>query len=163
MHKAENQTLHIYAVIGHNYKSPFYFYKSSGVGGRLKQVDYKVILEEIVISDWLPYLTFVEDNDGAHGTRGKRNNAIKRLKKAHGINWACNPAFSPDLNPIEGCWRIIKQRIKTRGLIWDDVTLKAAIEEEWDRLTLAEINKLINTMPHRCLELGERLGGSTSY
>ena len=163
MHKAKNQSLHVFGVIGHDYKSSLHFYQSSGEKGRLIQVDYKDFLEKIVISDWQPHLLFVEDNDSAHGTRGKSNNAIKRLKKAHGINWACNPVFSPDLNPIEHVWRSIKQRIKNRGLIWDHDELKAAIQAEWDLLTFAEINKIIDTMPHRCLELGERLGGSTSY
>ncbi|ERF75957.1 hypothetical protein EPUS_01323 [Endocarpon pusillum Z07020] len=58
-----------------------------------------------------------------------------------GIKWEMNPPTSPDLNPIETIWRIIKQRLKSRGVIFEEAVLRRAIQEEWDKITLDEINR----------------------
>ena len=50
---------------------------------------------------------------------------------------------SPDLNPIETIWRIIKQRLKSRGVIFEEAILRRAIQEEWDKITIEEINRAI--------------------
>jgi hypothetical protein len=52
----------------------------------------------------------------------------------------------------------VKQRLKNRGLIRDVTELRRAIEEEWDKITLKEINKAINTMPERVTALNKRNG-----
>jgi hypothetical protein len=75
-----------------------------------------------------------------------------------GINCESNPPESPDLSPIKTIWRIIKQRLKNRGLILDPTELRRAIQEEWDNITLEEINRAIDSMPKRVAELNERNG-----
>jgi hypothetical protein len=52
----------------------------------------------------------------------------------------------------------VKQRLKNRGLIRNATELRRAIEEEWDKITLEEINKAISTMPERVTALNERNG-----
>jgi transposase len=74
------------------------------------------------------------------------------------INCESNPPESPDLNPIKTIWRTIKQRLKNRGLILDGTELRRAIQEEWDNITLKEINRAIDFMPKRVAELNERNG-----
>ncbi|ERF71210.1 hypothetical protein EPUS_07893 [Endocarpon pusillum Z07020] len=88
-------------------------------------------------------------NDGPHGTKGVANNKVKQAKIKLNIKWQAQPSNSPDLNPIETIWRIIKQRLKSRGVIFQTETLKAAIQEEWDKITIEEINNAISTMPDR--------------
>ena len=105
----------------------------------------------------------MEDNDNAHGTRGNGNKRLKELKARLGINWEANPPESPDLNPIETIWRTIKQRLKNRGLILDPAELRRAIEEEWDKITMDEINKAISTMPDRVTAINERNGLAIPY
>jgi hypothetical protein len=39
--------------------------------------------------------------------------------------------------------------LKSRGVIFDVAILRRAIQEEWDNLTIKEINKAILTMPAR--------------
>jgi transposase len=66
-------------------------------------------------------------------------------------------AQSPDLNPIEGIWNIIKQRLRRR-VFYSDEEVKAALQEEWDKITMQEIRKRIATMPRRCTRLVNNKG-----
>jgi transposase len=59
---------------------------------------------------------------------------------------------SPDLNPIEGIWEIIKQRL--RGGRWATVEeFKEAILREWRHIAQDEIRRRIREMPWRCRKL----------
>jgi hypothetical protein len=59
------------------------------------------------------------------------------------LDW---PANSPDLNPIENVWGIVKRKMReTRPNNADE--LKAAIEATWASLTPQQGQKLINYMP----------------
>ncbi|RPA80282.1 hypothetical protein BJ508DRAFT_210455, partial [Ascobolus immersus RN42] len=74
------------------------------------------------------------------------------------------PSYSPDLNPIENVWRIMKQRIKARlrfpGTLEE---MKEAVKEEWDKLTPEDWNKHIDNMPERLKSVKERKGLATEY
>ncbi len=63
-----------------------------------------------------------EDGDPSHGMR--KAGLAHEYKDSHNIVNLSHPAQSPDLNPIEGIWAIIKQRIRRR--IFD---LKEEIKE----------------------------------
>jgi transposase len=116
------------------------------------------ILEDIVAPNWHPDWILLEDNDNSHGTRGNTNNKCKQAKQRLGIKWEANPPESPDLNPIETIWRMVKQRLKNQGPIFETAELRRAIQEEWDKITLEEINKAIATMPDRVAALNSRNG-----
>ena len=145
------------------FQGQLYFYTDFDIGGRLIQSDYMVILKEIVVPNWDKDYVLIEDNDGPHGTKGKSPNKIKALKVRLGIQWEMNPVNSSDLNPIETIWRIIKQCLKSRGVILEEAVLRRAIQEEWDEITLNEINKTISTMPDRVAVLNERNGRPIPY
>ena len=98
-----------------------------------------------------------EDNDGSHGTRGDGPNIARSLKDRHNINRLIHPAQSPDLNPIEACWNIIKPRIRKRT--WNTMAeLREIIQDEWSKVTQKEIQARIKEMPQRCQRL-VRSGG----
>ncbi|KAF7504961.1 hypothetical protein GJ744_001542 [Endocarpon pusillum] len=59
---------------------------------------------------------------------------------------------------MESIWRLLKQRLKNRGFITHPTELRQAIEEEWNKITLEEINTAIATMPERVAALNERNG-----
>jgi hypothetical protein len=91
-----------------------------------------------------------EDGDPSHGMR--KAGLARQLKD---LNWLVNikhPAQSPDLNPIEGIWNIIKQRLRRR-IFYSDEEVKEAIQEEWDKISMKEIRRRIAAMPGRCKQL----------
>ena len=103
----------------------------------------------------------VEDGNRAHGLKNKR---MQAKKKKLGIvpleDW---PPSSPDFNVIEKIWRLLKQRLKSRRVISSLEALKVALQEEWERLTQEEIQRLIVTMPERVMEAHEKNGLATRF
>lgn len=74
------------------------------------------------------------------------------------------PTQSPDLNPIENLWRIIKIRISgRRHRIRNVDEMKVAIQEEWERLTEEDFQKCIESMPKRCKLVIKGKGGCIKY
>jgi Transposase/DDE superfamily endonuclease len=74
------------------------------------------------------------------------------------------PAQSPDLNPIENLWRIIKLRIsKKRHRIHNIKQMEEAIREEWDNLTPTDWEGCIKSMQQRCRLVIKAKGGSIKY
>jgi hypothetical protein len=97
-----------------------------------------------------------EDGDPSHGNKSV-NNPCARLKRDADLQILIHPAQSPNLNPIEACWQIVKQRL--RGGTWQTVAeFKAAIQREWDRVTIAQIRRRIREMPWRCKRVQELKG-----
>jgi hypothetical protein len=99
---------------------------------------------------------FQEHNDPSHGTKIE-NNVAAIAKRASWIRTLAHPAQSPCLNPIEGIWNLIKQRL--RGGSWKTVQeFKDAIQAEWRKIQLSEIRKRISEMPRRCRNLTKNSG-----
>jgi len=87
---------------------------------------------------------------------------VRRYKDEIGLHYHANPPSSPDFNPIENVWRILKQRVKSHKCETKE-QLKWAIQYEWDRITLDEINSYIDTMQERMDQCVERKGLQTQY
>jgi transposase len=153
----------VYGIISWDFKGTLHFYEGTGKQGRLIQSDYVKILEDVVAPEWDENLILVENNDGPHGTKGESDNKVKQVKIKLNIKWEAQPSNSPDLNPIKTIWRIIKQRLKNRGVIFTVEELKQAIQVEWEVIIIKEINKAISTMPGRVTCLRERFGKAIPY
>lgn len=96
-----------------------------------------------------------EDGDPSHGKR--KTGLAQKLKDDNWIPVYIHPAQSPDLNPMEGIWNILKQRVRRR--VFDSVEdLKTALQEEWDKITMEEIRARINEMLGRCARLRSNNG-----
>jgi hypothetical protein len=77
-------------------------------------------------------LLFIEDGNAAHGHKSERNCCVK-WRTAHGIILMPHPLTSPDMNPIEKCWRWIKQRLhRQQHQPTNEEEMQAAVREEWD-------------------------------
>ena len=109
----------------------------------------------------------MEDGDPSHGHRSDENMAHLARVKAR-IQLHDHPPQSPDLNPIEGVWLLLNERLKqiynNEIASMDYFALKEAIKAAWNCITLEEIRNRIRDMPYRCCELvktgGQRVKGA---
>lgn len=122
---------------------------------------YRELLEDVM----LPYATdkmtpgwfFQHDNDPKHTSR-----IVKQWiadKKINVLDW---PAQSPDLNPIEHLWEELDRRIRTENYSKAD-NLMTSLIEEWNRIPLDRLVKLVDSMPARCAAVINSKGYATKY
>jgi transposase len=102
---------------------------------------------------------FQHDNDPKHTSKVAKN----YLHNANIVilDW---PSQSPDLNPIEHLWNIVK--IKLDNLQQRPSSLENLFDiakEEWENLGLETLQTLINSMPDRIEAVIRAKGHSTKY
>ena len=75
------------------------------------------------------------------------------------------PAFSPDLNPIETLWNIMKDYLEIHypepDCSYDQ--LRAHVKEAWDAITSDQLLDLLKTMSQRCEDVIAAEGGHTKW
>ncbi len=100
---------------------------------------------------------FQQDLAPAHSAK-----ATSTWFKDHGIpvlNW---PANSPDLNPIENLWGIVKRKMRyARPNNAEE--LKATIRATWALITPEQCHRLIDSMPRRIAAVIQAKGAPTKY
>lgn len=103
------------------------------------------------LKNWI----FQEDGDPSHG---KRKKGLAQLYlESNWIPVLRHRPQSPDLNPMEACWNILKNRVRKR--IWHDLNeYKEVIQDEWSKITMEEIRRRIAEMPDRCKRVVESRG-----
>ena len=74
-----------------------------------------------------------------------------------------HPSVSPDFNPVENVWSIMKHRIATFEQPKNRTELRTAIWKVWNALTDAELRPYFRNMPERLAECVKLGGGRTSY
>ncbi len=141
---------------------------SAGVGPLcfLKSTVNAAIYQEILEHFMLPSadklygdadFIFQQDLAPAHSAK-----ATSTWFKDHGIpvlNW---PANSPDLNPIENLWGIVKRKMRyARPNNAEE--LKATIRATWALITPEQCHKLIDSMPRRIAAVIQAKGAPTKY
>uniref|UniRef100_A0A3B5RBS0 Paired domain-containing protein n=1 Tax=Xiphophorus maculatus TaxID=8083 RepID=A0A3B5RBS0_XIPMA len=72
------------------------------------------------------------------------------------------PGNSPDLNPIENLWSIIKRRVDKRKPRNSD-KMQALIVQEWTAISQDLVQKLIESMPGRIAEVLKKRGQHCKY
>jgi transposase len=75
------------------------------------------------------------------------------------IEW---PPWSPDLNPIENLWNVLKARVYAR-FPQSMEEMEAVIREEWAELDLKFISRICRSMPQRLQLLLDNNGHKISY
>ena len=72
------------------------------------------------------------------------------------------PSQSPDANPMENMWAIMKFQLAGKP-VYDLKQLARKIREIWRSLSVDYAEKLVESMPRRCEAILENDGGYTTY
>ncbi|KAG0817752.1 hypothetical protein G6F16_012601 [Rhizopus arrhizus] len=137
----------------------------SNIKGSINSDFYIGILEDELMKtfDWYDLqkedIIFQQDNASIHTAKEVsewlENNNISVLR------W---PPHSPDLNPIENLWSILKRRLLQYEKQPDGMLeLWSRIENVWESITQNECQKLIESMPKRIKAVYNAKGGHTKY
>ena len=108
-------------------------------------------IEEMMGNNW----RLQQDNDPKHTSKLAKNFIQENVPAI--MDW---PSSSPDINPIENLWGIVKRNVEKRNpRNLED--LKVFMVEEWENISDEVINNLVRSMRARCEEVirlnGERI------
>jgi transposase len=135
------------------------------IEGRLNQHGYQRLLEEYLYGTIQKFnldpteVIFQQDNAPIHTSR-----SMKQWFSTQPFTLLSWPAQSPDLNPIEHLWAILKRRLNrydspAKGII----ELWARVRETFSSITSDDCRRLIESMPRRVEAVLEAKGKWTSY
>jgi hypothetical protein len=102
------------------------------------------------------------DNDPKH-TSKKVQEHLGQLSRSHNMTVLDWPPQSPDLNPIEHLWVLLKQRVREGPPIRSVDALWERMEPAWWSLEASYCRHLVSTMPKRVAAVIEAGGGYTKY
>ena len=165
--KQSNVRVMVWGCIAYNYKSPLVLLEyPGGAGGGMNTQRYIEQVLDSPLADIYQelkgsqrYMYFQQDSATCHTSK----KSMEWFKKAK-IQLFPHPPNSPDLNPIENLWSILKHRIRSMPHPPTSTEeLKCAIREAWDSLTLDEINTLVQSMSHRVAAVLTSKGHATHY
>jgi transposase len=139
--------------------------------GKFNSQEYvEVIMDGEMFDFWMEgmedvgYLIMMED--GARYHEGVATHRRKQLEEDGWIGWGPKtwPSNSPDLNPIENLWHVLRSNIRKRKVqAKTKAALIVALQEEWRKLDLNIVNTLINSMPKRLQAVIKAKGGYSGY
>ena len=155
----DQKKVHVWGVIGYNFKSPLYRYDCGNSNGKMTQQVYLTLLEREVAS-WPVDAVLEEDGDSGHGP--SKSNLVRTWKTQRSLKCYFNYAHSPDLAPIENAWQAPKTNLRQTAH-WDDDMVWEVAKEGWEALSIRTINLWCDSMPERLQKVLDSHGQLTAY
>ena len=93
-----------------------------------------------------------------------RAQVVDQFVEGNGIERMEWPARSPDCNPIENLWDIIKRKASKK--VKDDTSLQEfqrILQRAWANIEQRQVQTLVNSMRKRCRLIIEADGGHINY
>ena len=104
-------------------------------------------------ADWI----LQENNDPKH-----RSRLCTAWKTENGITTLDWPSQSPDANPIENVWSVLKRKLAGKR-VFTLKQLSQKIRKIWQELPTDYAEKLVESMPKRCQAILDNDGDWTIY
>lgn len=151
-------TVMIWGAISWEHKSALHYFDSTVTGDSY--------LNEVLLPLGLPFarasvLDFIWMDDNAPPHRAR---TVRDFMQAEGVHCMVWPPNSPDLNPIEKLWDMLRCAVTRRNPRPANIAdLCAALGEEWDNIPMYIVRNLIRSMRNRCLAVIQTNGGATKY
>ena len=121
-----------------------------------------ILFTEVVLSHLIPTMkklkvsSFIQDNATCHTAKKSRDILKKNIKTVY------LPPSSPDLNPIENAFAILKSKIENED-IKTLPKLRTAIRKIWKSMNKKHLSNLARSMPKRLRRVLELGGAMTEY
>ena len=128
---------------------------------------YMELLNDNLLGIWQPGLIFMQDNAPIHKAK-----KVMEWFNENGIEVIDWPPYSPDLNPIEHVWYVIKKLVYQVNpnidlVICSDETVREvlwkALEEAWTLIDVKMMRRLIESMNRRIKACIASEGWYTKY
>ena len=100
---------------------------------------------------------FQQDNDPKHTSRVAKEFLKENFPEV--MDW---PSNSPDLNPIENLWGIVKYHVEKR-MPSNISELQQYMVEEWENIPDEFLTNLISSMRDRCQQVIDNNGERINY
>jgi hypothetical protein len=89
--------------------------------------------------------------------------AREAFREQNNIRTLPFPPKSPDLNPIENLWHLVKDELRRGPKPSNLVELKLYVKKAWLSVPPEHYRSLIKSMPNRIQAVIEAKGGQTKY
>ena len=129
------------------------------INGYMNSMKYLELLKDKLKANLQTTGSETFQNDSAPCHRAK---IIKEYFSDECISQLTWPGNSPDINPIENLWPILKRRLKRRTIKSRQALIYLA-NYEWERIPSAILENLIDSMPKRINAVICQRGGLSKY
>jgi transposase len=162
-------TTNLFECAGSTGRKSEYVNKKGEESKNITKAEYRDILSKGILLDALKTFrlkgqssfVLLQDNDPTHIVAKE---VLDEFNKKHGchITLLGHPPNSPDLNPIENIWGLVKRRVDMRGCNTFP-EFKEALREEFRNIPPSMLKNYVNSMHDRIVACQKAEGQRTRY